>query len=121
VVAEADAERGRPIDNFEDGDIIVASMIHPAWLPYFKRAGGFVCEVGGWLSHTAILAREYNATMIVGTSGLSAIADRDLLRLHPDGMVETVGDDEPLRAIAPRSDGSRYLAPQPGLEPRTAE
>jgi rifampicin phosphotransferase len=100
VVAEADAECGCPIDKFEDGDIIVASMIHPAWLPYFERAGGFVCEVGGWLSHTAILAREYNATMIVGTRGLGAIADRSLLRLHPDGVVETVGDDELLRAIA---------------------
>jgi rhodanese-related sulfurtransferase/phosphohistidine swiveling domain-containing protein len=100
VVADADAECGRPIDNFEDGDIIVASMIHPAWLPYFERAGGFVCEVGGWLSHTAILAREFNATMIVGTRGLTAITDRGLLRLHPDGVVEPVGDDELLRAIA---------------------
>jgi phosphohistidine swiveling domain-containing protein len=100
VVAEADAECGRPIEKFEDGDIIVASMIHPAWLPYFERAGGFVCEVGGWLSHTAILAREYNATMIVGTRGLGAIADRSLLRLHPDGVVETVDDEELLRAIA---------------------
>jgi rifampicin phosphotransferase len=100
VVAEADAECGRPIEKFEDGDIIVASMIHPAWLPYFERAGGFVCEVGGWLSHTAILAREYNATMIVGTRGLGTIADRCLLRLHPDGVVETVGDDELVGAIA---------------------
>jgi phosphohistidine swiveling domain-containing protein len=100
VVAETDAECGRPIEPFMDGDIIVASMIHPAWLPYFGSAGGFVCEVGGWLSHTAILAREYNATMIIGTRGLSAIKDGTLLRLHPDGVVETVGDEELLRSIA---------------------
>jgi hypothetical protein len=38
--------------------------------------------------------------MIVGTRGLTAITDRVLLRLHLDGVVETVGDDELLRAIA---------------------
>ena len=57
------------MEGFRDGDIIVASMINPAWLPYFSRAGGFVSEVGGWLSHPAILAREYDVTMIVGTAG----------------------------------------------------
>jgi rhodanese-related sulfurtransferase/phosphohistidine swiveling domain-containing protein len=100
VIPDADAECGRPIEPFEDGDIIVASMIHPGWLPYFERAGGFVSEVGGWLSHAAILAREYNTTMIVGARNLGSIADRSLLRLHPDGIIETVGDDELLRAIA---------------------
>ncbi len=58
--------------------------------------------------------------MIVGASGLSAIADRDLLRLHSDGMVETIGDEELRRAIALRTDGPRYLAPPPALEPRAA-
>jgi phosphohistidine swiveling domain-containing protein len=85
-----DAERGLPIVDFKDGDIIVASMIHPAWLPYFRRAAGLVCEVGGWLSHSAILAREYELPMIVGTQGLAAIMDGNRLRLHPDGTVEIV-------------------------------
>src|SRR5262249_48942058 len=58
VVSETAAERGDLIDDFQDGDIIVAPMINPHWLPYFSRAGGFVSGVGGWLSHTAILARE---------------------------------------------------------------
>ena len=61
--------------DFRDGDIIVAAMINPAWLPYFSRAGGFVSEVGGWLSHPAILAREYDVAMIVGTEGIGRIAD----------------------------------------------
>ena len=90
VVAPGDAERGRPIVDFRDGDIIVASMIHPAWLPYFRRAAGFVSEVGGWLSHSAILAREYEVPMIVGTQGLAAILDGSCLRLHPNGWVEIV-------------------------------
>src|SRR5262249_52982145 len=68
VISEDDAELGNPIEDFQDGDIVVATMVNPAWLPYFSRAGGFVSEVGGWLSHPAILAREYDVAMIVGTA-----------------------------------------------------
>jgi phosphohistidine swiveling domain-containing protein len=93
VISAADAESGRPIADFADGDIVVSSMVHPAWLPYFGRAGGFVCTVGGWLSHTAILAREHNLMMIVGVRGLEAIADGSELRLQLDGSIE-MGTDE---------------------------
>jgi phosphoenolpyruvate synthase/pyruvate phosphate dikinase len=78
------------MEDFRDGDIIVATMINPAWLPYFSRAGGFVSEVGGWLSHPAILAREYDVAMVVGTQGIGGITDGSVLRLHLDGRVEVV-------------------------------
>jgi phosphohistidine swiveling domain-containing protein len=94
LVAPADAENGNPIAVLEEGDIIVSSMVHPAWLPYFRHAGGFVCEVGGWLSHTAIVAREFNLPMIVGTRGLRTIVDGSLIRLHPDGTIETIEEAE---------------------------
>ena len=81
---------------FEDGDVIVAPMINPNWLPYFGRAGGFVSELGGWLSHTAILAREHDVPMIVGVEGLSAIPDGSLVRLHLDGRVELVEEAQAL-------------------------
>ena len=100
VVTEADAEAGTPISGLEHGDIIVAPMIHPAWLPHFTRAAGLVCEVGGWLSHTAIVAREYNMTMIVGTRGLGDIADGSLLRLCPDGKVEILPEAKLVGAVA---------------------
>jgi rhodanese-related sulfurtransferase/membrane protein insertase Oxa1/YidC/SpoIIIJ/phosphohistidine swiveling domain-containing protein len=90
VLSEAEAERGQAIGDFNDGDIIVAPMINPGWLPYFSRAGGFVSEIGGWLSHTAILAREHDVPMIVGVGGLAAIADGSLLRLHLDGRIEVL-------------------------------
>ncbi|AMN43849.1 PEP/pyruvate-binding domain-containing protein [Rhodoplanes sp. Z2-YC6860] len=99
VVSEEDAELGNPIEDFQDGDIVVATMVNPAWLPYFSRAGGFVSEVGGWLSHPAILAREYDVTMIVGTNGIDKIADGCRLRLHTDGRVEVV-DEAAARAAA---------------------
>jgi phosphohistidine swiveling domain-containing protein len=90
VISEEDAENGNPMEGFRDGDIIVAAMINPAWLPYFSRAGGFVSEVGGWLSHPAILAREYDVPMIVGTVGIGRITDGSQLRLHLDGRIEVV-------------------------------
>ena len=100
VISEEDAELGNPMEDFRDGDIIVASMINPAWLPYFSRAGGFVSEVGGWLSHPAILAREYDVAMIVGTEGIGRIAEGDRLRLNLDGRIEVVSE-----AIEPRRGG----------------
>ena len=100
VVTEEDAEQGNPLDTFHDGEIIVTTMINPAWLPYFSRAGGLVSEVGGWLSHSAILAREYDVAMIVGTEGMSRIADGSLLRLHLDGRIEVLGEDETISAVA---------------------
>jgi phosphoenolpyruvate synthase/pyruvate phosphate dikinase len=102
VVSAAEAESGRSIADFTDGDIVVSQMVHPAWLPYFGRAGGFVCAVGGWLSHTAILAREHNLVMIVGARGLEAIADGSELRLHLDGTVEIVKDAAEVQEL-PRS------------------
>jgi rhodanese-related sulfurtransferase/membrane protein insertase Oxa1/YidC/SpoIIIJ/phosphohistidine swiveling domain-containing protein len=94
VVSETEAERGNVLGNFRDGCIIVAPMINPTWLPYFSKAGGFVSEVGGWLSHTAILAREHDVPMIVGTDGLAGIVDGSLLRLHLDGRVEVVAETQ---------------------------
>jgi membrane protein insertase Oxa1/YidC/SpoIIIJ/phosphohistidine swiveling domain-containing protein/rhodanese-related sulfurtransferase len=99
VVSESDAESGRSMEGFRDGDIIVTSMVNPAWLPYFSRAGGFVSEVGGWLSHPAILAREYDVAMIVGTEGMGRIVNGSRLRLHLDGRVE-VDTEEPVLGLA---------------------
>ena len=78
-------------------------MINPAWMPYFSRAAGFVSEVGGWLSHPAILAREYDVALIVGTAGMTRIADGSLLRLHLDGRIEVLEDRE-VRLSWPDSD-----------------
>jgi phosphohistidine swiveling domain-containing protein len=100
VVSESDAERGMLSGDFADGDIIVAPMVNPNWLPYFSRAGGFVSEVGGWLSHTAILAREHDVPMIVGTQGIGRIAHGSLLRVHLDGQVEVVAEPKSRGKIA---------------------
>jgi rifampicin phosphotransferase len=90
VVKEDDSAAAATIPDFQDGDIVISRMVPPAWIPYFQRAGGFVCEVGGWLSHTAIVAREFNVPLVVQAKGIRAIETGKLIRLHPDGEVEIV-------------------------------
>jgi len=79
------------IVNLEKGEILVARCLHPDWTPAFPRAAGIIAEVGGWLSHAAIVAREYNVPTIVGARGaLDHIVTGDAVRLHSDGRVEPV-------------------------------
>ncbi|MCB9777819.1 MAG: hypothetical protein H6742_04585 [Alphaproteobacteria bacterium] len=63
VRSPADAHRLRP------GDILVARATDPAWTPLFLDAGGLVMELGGMLSHGAVVAREYRLPAVVGVRG----------------------------------------------------
>lgn len=83
----------RDIDTFRDGHILVARFTDPTWTPLFDRAKGLVTEVGGWLSHAAIVAREFNLTAIVGVSGSTEqLNDGELVRLGRDGTVVKLTD-----------------------------
>jgi pyruvate,water dikinase len=69
----------------KSGEILVAPSTDPGWTPLFLRAGAVVTQVGGHLSHAAIVAREY---------GLPAVLNVfDLLRLVHDGQKLTVDGD----------------------------
>lgn len=100
VVMQDDAAALATIPDFQDGDIVVSRMVLPAWIPYFGRAGGFVCEVGGWLSHTAIVAREFDVPLIVQAKGLHSIQTGELIRLLADGGIERVAEQPLLAASA---------------------
>jgi len=77
------------IETFRRGEVLVARFTDPAWMPVFPMARGLVMEVGGWLSHAAIQARECGVTCIVGVSGArDSISTGELLCLHRDGRVE---------------------------------
>ncbi len=72
-----------------NGDILVAPSTDPAWTPLFLRAGGLVMETGGYLSHGAIVAREFGIPAVVNLPGiLSQLADGDTLAV--DGNRGTV-------------------------------
>jgi phosphoenolpyruvate-protein kinase (PTS system EI component) len=59
-----------------------------------------ICEVGGWLSHTAILAREFGVTLVVGTTNVDSIRDGDLLQVQLDGTVEIITETAAIAAVA---------------------
>jgi pyruvate,water dikinase len=51
------------------GEILVAPSTDPGWTPLFLTAGGLVMEMGGAMSHGAIVAREYGIPAVVGVAG----------------------------------------------------
>jgi phosphohistidine swiveling domain-containing protein len=85
--------RAEEIEQFRRGEIMVARFTDPTWTSVFPLARGIVTEVGGWLSHAAILAREYGITGIVGADGaLRSLRTGDLVHLRTDGTIELVGE-----------------------------
>ena len=83
------------IDSFREGEILVARFTDPSWNPVFGRAAGLITEVGGRLSHAAILAREINVPAIVGVEGAtSSIRTGDLVRMNQDGGIELLANND---------------------------
>ncbi len=52
----------------QQGDVIVAGITTPAWTPLFARAAAIVTDIGGPLSHSSIVAREYGIPAVLATS-----------------------------------------------------
>lgn len=76
------------------GEILVAPSTDPGWTPLFLKAGGLVVETGGYLSHGAIVAREFALPAVVNLPGiLGAVADGELLEVDGQrGTVRRVSD-----------------------------
>jgi pyruvate,water dikinase len=55
-------------DELEEGEVMVVEMTLPPWVPLFPLAGAVVSDVGGVLSHSAIVARECGVPAVVGTT-----------------------------------------------------
>jgi rifampicin phosphotransferase len=55
-------------DELEEGEVMVTEMTLPPWVPLFSIAGAVVSDVGGVLSHSAIVAREFGVPAVVGTN-----------------------------------------------------
>jgi pyruvate,water dikinase len=71
------------------GDILVAPSTDPGWTPLFLLAAGLVMETGGYLSHGAIVAREYGIPAVINVSrATQRIADGTTVTL--DGGAGTV-------------------------------
>ena len=64
------------------GEILVARATDPGWTPLFLKAGGVIMELGGMLSHGAVVAREYGLPAVVNIEGAT--------RRLEDGQVVTI-------------------------------
>jgi phosphohistidine swiveling domain-containing protein len=70
------------VKQFNDGDILVAPWTRPEYLPIMKKAGAFVTDGGGILSHAAIVARELKKPCIIGTKiATKVFKDGDLVEV----------------------------------------
>ncbi|GAA4547519.1 PEP/pyruvate-binding domain-containing protein [Pseudonocardia xishanensis] len=92
VTAPARVVRG-PADfaALAPGEVLVARMTTPAWTPLFARAAAVVTDIGGPLSHSSIVAREYGIPAVLGTgSATDRIRTGDRVRVDGDTGVVTV-------------------------------
>lgn len=89
--------RARVIVNIADadlaeGDILVTAFTDPSWTPLFVSIKGLVTEVGGLMTHGAVIAREYGLPAVVGVENATKlIKDGQRIRVNgTEGYVETL-------------------------------
>ncbi|MGX7758436.1 rifamycin-inactivating phosphotransferase [Streptomyces angustmyceticus] len=72
------------------GDILVTTFTDPSWSPLFVGVAGLVTEVGGLMTHGAVIAREYGLPAVVGVERATRlIRDGQRIRVHgTEGYVE---------------------------------
>ncbi len=73
----------------QNGDVIVAGITTPAWTPLFVRAAAIVTDIGGPLSHSSIVAREYGIPAVLAT-GVATRRIQDGQTITVDGSAGTV-------------------------------
>ena len=76
--------------DLEPGDILVTAHTDPSWSPLFVSIAGLVTEVGGLLTHGAVVAREYGLPAVVGVDhATQRIEDGQRIRVNgTDGSIE---------------------------------
>jgi phosphoenolpyruvate synthase/pyruvate phosphate dikinase len=76
--------------DLEDGDILVTPFTDPSWTPLFVSIKGLITEVGGLMTHGAVIAREYGLPAVVGVeNATNLIKDGQIIRVNgTDGYVE---------------------------------
>ena len=72
------------ISRLQQGDILVCQVTNPTWAPIFQKIRAAVSDIGGSMSHAAIVAREYGLPAVVGT-GNATSRIKDGQRIRVDG------------------------------------
>jgi rifampicin phosphotransferase len=81
----------------EAGDILVTAYTDPSWAPLFVAVKGLVTEVGGLMTHGAVIAREYGLPAVVGVDhATQLIHDGQRIRVNgTDGYIEILSEPGP--------------------------
>ncbi|TAN54515.1 MAG: PEP-utilizing enzyme, mobile region [Betaproteobacteria bacterium] len=77
------------VGQLQQGEILVAPTTSPSWAPAFAKIGACITDVGGVMSHAAIVCREYGMPAVVGTGHATKII-RTGMRLRVDGSTGAV-------------------------------
>jgi len=83
----------RDFAKVEAGSVLVIPYSDVGWTPLFTRAGALIAESGGILSHSSIIAREYNIPAVVSVSGACQLKDNTLVSV--DGYLGEILIHEP--------------------------
>ncbi|MGA8719687.1 MAG: PEP-utilizing enzyme [Solirubrobacteraceae bacterium] len=79
------------LSDLQPGEILVAPVTSPSWTPVFGTIAAAVSDIGGIMSHAAIVSREYRLPAVVGTgNATSRIKTGDRLRVDGDTGVVTI-------------------------------
>lgn len=79
------------LDQVEVDDIIVCPVTAPSWGPVFGKIKATVSDIGGAMSHAAIVSREYGIPAVVGTgTGTQKIKSGDRIRVDGDSGIVTI-------------------------------
>ncbi|NRQ32186.1 phosphoenolpyruvate synthase [Nonomuraea sp. NN258] len=94
VTGRARVVRDMSEADVREGDILVTVFTDPSWSPLFVSVKGVVMEVGGVMTHGAVVAREYGLPAVVGVEGATRrIEDGQLIRVNgAEGYVEILKD-----------------------------
>jgi len=81
------------LESLQDGEILVCGSTSPAWAPIFPKLGATVTDVGGVMSHAAIVCREYGLPAVVGTGrATSQIRTGQMIRVDGSAGIVTILD-----------------------------
>ena len=105
----------------QPGDVLVASITTPAWTTLFAMASAVVTDVGGPLSHSSIVAREYGIPAVLGTNvATRRIPDGARVRVDGEAGTVTLLDDLGVDDLGVDEQGDGTAAPAPSTGRRVA-
>jgi pyruvate, water dikinase len=89
------------LDKVKQGDILVAEMTNPDYVPAMKRAAAIVTDLGGRTSHAAIVSRELGIPAVVGTNSATKIlTNGELITVDGAGGMIYEGDAAKTEAVS---------------------